>query len=78
MRVKVTTDELLTMFDEHLDTNYSHFQIDELVLCPCEILKHFDDAYNKKFYNYVSELGLTKATNEPDDDSFYIDFDTDY
>lgn len=78
MRVKVTTDDLLTMFDEYLDANYNHFQIDELVFYPSEILKHFEEAYDNKFKTYTSELGLSKVINEPDDDSYYIDFDEDY
>lgn len=66
----LSTEDLIEMFNDHLDGTYARFTIKDINFFPSEILEAFPNAYDKLFREYVNELDVTWIDTN-DGDGYY-------
>ena len=64
-----STQDLIEMFNEHLDSTYIVINIENIGFFASEILEKFPNAYDAAFQTFLDDIGAEWV--ETDEDGFY-------
>lgn len=59
-------DDICDMFDEHIDSMYEPFVLDDLKISASEILKEYPIPYEQKFTKFMDDYGISWVQTQED------------